>query len=82
MAHFPPQQIILAALRVYQVSLSRDHGWLKQLYPYGLCRFAPSCSQYAVESIKKYGVARGGWLAVKRVCKCNPYHPGGVDLVK
>ena len=43
------------------------------------CRFTPSCSQYASEVIAKHGVLRGGWLSLKRVLRCNPWHPGGYD---
>ena len=45
------------------------------------CRFYPSCSEYAVQAIAGHGVARGGLLAVKRLLRCHPFHPGGVDLV-
>jgi hypothetical protein len=43
------------------------------------CRFTPSCSQYASEVILKYGVLHGSWLSIKRVLRCNPWHPGGYD---
>jgi len=45
------------------------------------CRFYPSCSQYALESIETHGALVGGYLAVKRICKCHPFHPGGFDPV-
>lgn len=45
------------------------------------CRFYPSCSEYAAQAIAKHGVLRGGILAAKRLVKCNPLHPGGVDPV-
>jgi putative membrane protein insertion efficiency factor len=43
------------------------------------CRFYPSCSQYAYDAISHYGLCKGGILAVKRLSKCHPFHPGGVD---
>lgn len=43
------------------------------------CRFTPSCSQYATEVVIKHGVIRGSWLSIKRVLRCNPWHPGGYD---
>jgi hypothetical protein len=45
------------------------------------CRFYPSCSQYAEEAIGKHGSAKGSWLAAKRILKCQPLHPGGIDPV-
>jgi putative membrane protein insertion efficiency factor len=45
------------------------------------CRFYPSCSHYAVEAISKHGGLKGGWMAAKRIIKCNPWHSGGVDEV-
>ncbi|MBQ1955260.1 MAG: membrane protein insertion efficiency factor YidD [Clostridia bacterium] len=45
------------------------------------CRFIPTCSEYALEAVKKYGALKGGWLAFKRILKCHPFHPGGYDPV-
>jgi putative membrane protein insertion efficiency factor len=46
------------------------------------CRYTPSCSVYAYGAVEKYGVCRGGFMAVKRVLRCHPFHPGGYDPVK
>ncbi|MGQ9010601.1 membrane protein insertion efficiency factor YidD [Bacillus stercoris] len=45
------------------------------------CRFYPTCSQYGIEAIKTHGALKGGWLTIKRILKCHPFHPGGVDPV-
>ena len=55
-------------------------NWLSPLLP-SACRFYPTCSEYAREAIEKYGVARGFWLATKRLCRCHPLNPGGFDPV-
>jgi len=65
--------LVKLIIRIYQVVLSPFVGQH--------CRFHPSCSNYALEAIDEYGSIRGGWMAIKRVCRCHPWHPGGVDLV-
>lgn len=45
------------------------------------CRFLPTCSQYAIDAIEKYGIIEGGWMAFLRVIRCNPFNPGGYDPV-
>ncbi|MFW6052878.1 MAG: membrane protein insertion efficiency factor YidD [Desulfosalsimonas sp.] len=45
------------------------------------CRFYPSCSEYAFECVRRFGALRGGVLAVRRLVKCHPFHPGGIDPV-
>ncbi|MGQ7846654.1 membrane protein insertion efficiency factor YidD [Granulosicoccus sp. 3-233] len=54
--------------------------WVSPLLP-PRCRFVPSCSEYAAEAIATHGTLRGGKLAVLRVCRCHPFHPGGFDPV-
>ena len=46
------------------------------------CRFEPTCSRYALDAITKYGALHGSWLALKRILKCHPFHPGGYDPLK
>ncbi|HWC78190.1 MAG TPA: membrane protein insertion efficiency factor YidD [Blastocatellia bacterium] len=46
------------------------------------CRFTPTCSEYAVEAIGEYGALRGSYMALRRLLKCHPFHPGGYDPVK
>jgi uncharacterized protein len=45
------------------------------------CRFYPTCSQYGLEAVQRFGALKGGWLTVKRILKCQPFHPGGFDPV-
>src|SRR3954454_13082038 len=64
---------LLSAIRFYSRAIS------PALPP--RCRFYPTCSAYAAEAIERHGAARGTWLALRRLAKCAPWHPGGVDLV-
>ena len=45
------------------------------------CRFYPTCSHYGIEAIQRFGILKGGYLTIKRILKCHPFHPGGIDLV-
>ncbi|MEN1969972.1 membrane protein insertion efficiency factor YidD [Lentibacillus sp. N15] len=45
------------------------------------CRFYPTCSEYGLEAFRRFGAIKGGYLTIKRISKCHPFHPGGVDLV-
>jgi putative membrane protein insertion efficiency factor len=59
----------------------RGYQWcVRPLLPRA-CRFHPSCSEYADEAIARHGAWRGGWLALRRLLRCGPWHPGGVDPV-
>jgi putative membrane protein insertion efficiency factor len=48
----------------------------------GSCRFYPSCSEYALEAVGRYGAVKGTYLALRRIARCHPFHPGGFDPVK
>ena len=65
--------VLVLPIRVYQRVIS-------PLLPHR-CRFYPTCSQYAVEAIETHGAIRGGWLALRRLLRCHPLHPGGFDPV-
>lgn len=73
------QKIIVTFINLYQSTFSPDHGWLRARYPYGFCRFYPSCSEYAKQSIIKYGASRGTWLGLRRIIRCNPWTSPVVD---
>lgn len=68
-------------IRVYQKTLSFDHGFLKFLYPYGFCRYYPTCSEYAILALEKFGVIKGSWISLKRICRCTPWHNCAYDPI-
>lgn len=68
-----PAMLLIGLLKVYQYLISPLLG--------PRCRFWPSCSNYAIEALRLHGPARGGWLALKRIAKCHPWHAGGIDPV-
>ena len=63
--------IVLKLIRFYQLAISPH-------FP-PCCRYVPSCSVYAYEAVQKYGVVRGGYLALRRILRCHPFHSGGYD---
>jgi putative membrane protein insertion efficiency factor len=68
------QTVLIGAIRAYQRLIS-------PMLPAGTCRFHPTCSHYASEAVRKHGALRGSILAAKRLCRCGPWHPGGLDPV-
>ena len=68
-----PTRAVLVLIRVYQKALS-------PLTPPS-CRFHPTCSHYTYEAVVRFGLKRGGWLGLKRLCRCHPFQKGGYDPV-
>ena len=73
--------ILITIIKLYQKTLSPDHGLFKARWPLGYCRYHPTCSQYATEAITMNGSVRGSWQAGKRILRCNPFANPGVDPV-
>lgn len=67
------KRLLVLLIRGYQLFIS-------PLKP-PTCRFYPTCSHYAIEAVQRFGTVRGGWLAICRIVKCHPFHPGGIDPV-
>lgn len=65
--------LLILFVRAYQYCISPFLG--------ANCRFTPTCSQYAIEALKRYGAIKGSWLTVRRIGRCHPYHKGGYDPV-
>jgi putative membrane protein insertion efficiency factor len=65
--------LVRILIRFYQLTVSPLLG--------PRCRFHPTCSDYGLEAIERHGVARGAWLTCRRVSRCHPWHPGGIDPV-
>jgi hypothetical protein len=76
-----PRFIVCFLIRIWQKTLSFDHGPLKKLFPYGYCKYKPTCSQYTYEAVKDYGVIVGVPMGLWRILRCNPCSKGGYDPV-
>jgi len=69
-----PRFLLLALIRFYQMTISKA-------LPPNTCRFYPTCSHYGYQSIYKYGALKGGFMAIWRILRCNPFNSGGIDPV-
>lgn len=68
-----PRTVVTTLIRGYQ-------RFISPAFP-PQCRFTPTCSSYALTSVERYGVLKGGWLSLRRIARCHPWHPGGHDPV-
>jgi putative membrane protein insertion efficiency factor len=73
------KSIVLGLIRLYQKTLSFDHGIIGKIFGERFCRFYPTCSEYSYQAIERYGVFRGSWIGCKRVLRCHPWNDGGYD---
>jgi putative membrane protein insertion efficiency factor len=83
-AHFSnvtrlPATLLAGVIRLYRWTLSPLQSFV--FGPLGRCRFTPSCSAYALEAVQTHGALRGGWLALRRLCRCHPWGGCGPDPV-
>lgn len=74
--------VVIKLIKIYQKTLSFDHGPLKYMFPYGFCKYKPTCSEYALDVVEKFGFWKGGFKAFYRILRCNPLSKGGYDPVK
>ena len=75
------KQILIFTIKIYQRTLSPDHGWFRAKWPYGYCRYQPTCSQYAIDALQAHGSVKGTIMAGWRVLRCNPFAQPGADPV-
>lgn len=76
-----PFSAVAILVRSYQAIFSPDHGTFGRIFGFMRCRFYPSCSEYTLQALRQYGLFSGGVASLKRIVKCNPFHPGGYDPI-
>lgn len=74
--------LVISLIRFYQKTISPDHGIGKLFYPTGCCRYRPTCSDYAIDAISKYGIIKSMPKITSRLFRCNPWSKGGYDPIK
>ncbi len=75
------KKLIVALIKAYQYTISPDHSFLRFIFQKRVCRFHPTCSDYSIEAIEKYGLRKGIPMSLKRISKCHPFNDGGYDPV-
>ena len=68
-----PATAFIGIIRLYRIVLSPDHSWLRHFYPYGYCRHEPTCSTYAIDSLKQSPLLVALWKIIKRILSCHPW---------
>jgi hypothetical protein len=76
-----PRRAAQCLIVIYQRTLSLDHGPLAKVYPFRICRYHPTCSEYGHQALERFGLIKGSWLTLKRLLRCHPWNPGGHDPV-
>ncbi|MCK4540038.1 membrane protein insertion efficiency factor YidD [Candidatus Parcubacteria bacterium] len=73
------KNFLIKIIKIYQKTLSPDHGFFRFLHPFGFCRFFPTCSEYSIQAFKKHGIIKGLIKSIWRIIRCNPWNKGGYD---
>ncbi len=81
MFKYYPKYFVINLIKIYQKTLSLDHGLFKSYFPHGYCRFYPTCSEYSIQALEKYGLTKGGLKSIWRILRCNPWNKGGYDPI-
>ena len=78
---YTPRYLAQGLIKIYQKTISLDHGPLAKYMPYPTCKYHPTCSEYGYQAIGLYGIIKGGLLTLWRILRCNPWSKGGYDPV-
>lgn len=74
-------KVFVGIIKLYQKILSPEQSFWGKRIGWKVCRFHPTCSEYAVGALKKFGLLKGGYMASRRILRCHPWNPGGYDPV-
>jgi uncharacterized protein len=75
------KSIALLLIKLYQKTFSPDHGLLRVFFPYGACKYHPTCSQFTYDAVIKFGILKGTTRGAQRILRCHPWSRGGYDPV-
>lgn len=74
-------ELTVAIVKIYQILISPEKSFWGRGRNIKICRFHPTCSDYAIGSLRQHGIIKGGFLSIKRILRCHPWNPGGYDPV-